>query len=82
MSVITWNLKDFNRKELAQAGLAVENPDTFLCRMMSNSPDNVVSAFMRMQGNLRNPSKTTQECADTLFAQGLKTFSGLIKASA
>jgi hypothetical protein len=35
VTVITWNLKDFNRKELAQAGLAVENPDTFLCRMMT-----------------------------------------------
>ena len=81
VTVITWNLKDFNRKELAQAGLAVENPDTFLCRMMSDSPDSVVSAFMRMRDNLRNPTKTTQECADTLFAQGLKVFSGLIKAS-
>ncbi len=82
VTVITWNLKDFNRKELAQAGLAVENPDTFLCRMMSESPDSVVSAFVRMRDNLRNPTKTTQECADTLFAQGLKTFAGLIKASA
>jgi hypothetical protein len=81
VTVITWNLKDFNRKELAQAGLAVENSDTFLCRMMSDSPDSVVSAFVRMRDNLRNPTKTTQECADTLFAQGLKAFSGLIKAS-
>lgn len=81
VTVITWNLKDFNRRELAQAGLAVENPDTFLCRMMSDCPESVVSAFVRMRDNLRTPPKTTQECADTLFAQGLKVFSGLIKAS-
>jgi hypothetical protein len=49
--------------------------------MMSDSPDSVVSAFVRMRDNLRNPTKTTQECADTFFAQGLKMFSGLIKAS-
>lgn len=79
VTVITWNLKDFDRAELAQAGLTVENPDTFLCRMMSDSPDNVVSAFMRMSNNLRNPPKTTLECADTLFAQGLKAFSDLMK---
>ena len=48
-------------------------------RGMSDSPHSVVSAFMRMRDNLRNPTKTTQECADTLFAQGLKVFSGLIK---
>jgi hypothetical protein len=34
-----------------------------------------------MRDNLRNPPKTTQECVDTLLAQGLTAFSGLIKAS-
>lgn len=82
VTIITWNLKDFNRQELAQAGLAAESPDAFLCHLMSDSPANVVAAFTRMRENLRNPSKTTQECADTLFAQGLTAFSKLIKASA
>lgn len=81
VAVITWNLKDFNRAELAQAGLTAENPDSFLCRRMSASPDSVMSAFVRMRDNLRNPPKTTQECVDTLLAQGLTVFSGLIKAS-
>lgn len=80
VTVITWNIKDFNRKELVEAGLVVENPDTFLCRLIADSPGSVVSAFVRMRDNLRNPPKTTQECADTLYAQGLKTFSRLIKA--
>ena len=81
MTVVTWNLKDFDRDELLQAGLALETPDTFLCRLMADSPDSVVSAFARMRDNLRNPPKTTQECADTLFAQGLKGFAGLIQAN-
>ena len=80
VTVITWNLKDFDRAELAQAGLALETPDTFLCRLMSESPDSVAAAFTRMRDNLRNPPKTTQECADTLFAQGLKGFAGWIQA--
>ncbi len=80
-TVITWNLKDFNHKELAQAGLAVESPDVFLCRLFAASPECVVSAFVRMRDNLRNPPKTTQECADTLFAQGLVSFAALIRKS-
>lgn len=80
VTVITWNLKDFNRKELAVAGLAVQNPDTFLSHLLTDSPGKVVSAFARMRDNLRNPPKSTQECAETLFAQGLKNFSGLIQA--
>ena len=79
VTIITWNLKDFNRKELTQAGLVAGNPDTFLCRLTADFPGSVVSAFVRMRDNLRNPPKTTQECADTLYAQGLKTFSRLIK---
>jgi hypothetical protein len=46
VTVITWNLKDFNRAKLAQAGLTAENPDSFLCRRMSTSPDSVMSAFV------------------------------------
>src|SRR3972149_4601896 len=80
VTIITWNLKDFDRKELAKAGVVAENPDAFLCRLLADSPENVAAAFIRMRNNLRNPPKTTRECADTLAAQGLKKFAGLIMA--
>ena len=81
VTVITWNLKDFDTVELAQAGLAAENPDAFLCRLLADAPDKVACAFVRMRDNLRNPPKTTRECAATLFAQGLKKFSVLMQAT-
>ena len=80
VAIITWNLKDFDRGELAGAGVVAETPDTFLCRLLADSPEHVIAAFMRMRDNLRNPTKTTRECADTLAAQGLKKFAGLISA--
>ncbi len=80
VTIITWNLKDFDRKELAAAGVIAENPDAFLCRLLTGSSEKVVVAFMRMRDNLRNPPKTVRECADTLAAQGLKKFAGLIAA--
>ena len=80
VTIITWNLKDFDRKELAKAGVVAENPDVFLCRLLADSPESAVTAFIRMRNNLRNPPKTTRECADTLAAQGLKKFAGLIMA--
>ena len=79
MTVITWNLKDFGQQELARHGLVTEDPDTFLCRLLGDFPKNVMDAFERMRANLRNPSKTTQECLDTLFVQGLKRFAVLMK---
>jgi hypothetical protein len=78
VTIITWNLKDFDRTELAAAGLEVQNPDTFLCRLQSEFPKAVVAAFGRMRDNLRNPAKTARECAETLAAQGLKRFAKLI----
>lgn len=78
VTIITWNLKDFNRDELAAAGIVAESPDAFLCRLLSESPEQVIAAFMRLRENLRNPTKTLPECADTLAAQGVKRFAKLI----
>lgn len=82
VTIITWNLGDFDRKELAKVGVVTETPDDFLCRLLADSPEAVVTAFTRMQNNLLNPPKTTWECADTLAKQGLKKFAGLIAATA
>lgn len=78
VTIVTWNLKDFDRGELHAAGLAASNPDAFLCRLLADAPQPVVSAFTRMRDNLRNPPKTSRECAGTLAAQGLRKFAGLI----
>lgn len=80
VTIITWNLADFDQHELTQAGLAVENPDAFLCRLLADLPTDTVIAFTRMRDNLRNPAKTTRECANTLAAQGLKKFARRISA--
>ncbi len=80
VTIITWNLADFDPKELAAVGVVAETPDTFLCHLLANSPEDVIAAFTRMRDNLRNPTKTTRECADTLAAQGLKRFARLILA--
>lgn len=78
ITIITWNLKDFDRDELTAVGVVAESPDTFLCRLLSDSPEQVIAAFIRMRENLRNPTKTFRECADTLAAQGVKRFARLI----
>jgi hypothetical protein len=78
VTIITWNLRDFDRRELAKVGVAAETPDAFLCRLFAKSPEEVIAAVVRMQSNLRNPAKTVLECADTLATQGLRNFAELI----
>src|SRR3972149_2531499 len=52
VTIVTWNLKDFDRKELAAVGLVAESPDVFLCRLLAKSPKEVAAAFIRMRDNL------------------------------
>jgi hypothetical protein len=80
-TIVTWNLKDLDPKELAAVGLVSESPDAFLCRLLAKSPEEVAAAFFRMRDTLRNPPKTTRECVETLAAQGLKAFSQMIGES-
>ena len=81
VTIVTWNVRDFNREELSATGLRAENPDALLCRLLADASADVVAAFLRMRDNLRNPPKTSKECAETLAAQGLKLFARLILAS-
>lgn len=81
VTIVTWNLKDFDQEELAQVGVSAEDPDTFLCRLLENSPGAVIRAFVRMRDSLRHPPKTTRECADTLARQGLRHFARRIVAA-
>ena len=81
VTIITWNVKHFNEKELSALGLRVENPDVLLCRLFADSPADVKTAFRRMRDNLRNPPKTSRECAEALAVQGLKRFARAIMDS-
>lgn len=80
VTIVTWNLRDFDRAELAAVGVVAETPDAFLCGLLADSPEDVIASFFRMQDNLRNPPKTERECIDRLAAQGLKRFAGMISA--
>lgn len=59
--IITWNLKDFDRRELARAGVVAETPDTFLCRLLADSPTgnraNPSSGFRSQGVTIRRPSE-------------------------
>ena len=75
VTILTWNIKDFDRAELSAVGLSAVTPDVFLTELIHESPEAVRAAFDLMRENLRKPKKTFDECLDSLAAQGLKRFS-------
>ena len=58
----------------AAVGVKIENPDGFLCRLLADSPKDVVEAFLRMRDNLKNPTKTTGECAGTTSREAFTSY--------
>jgi len=50
--IVTGNLKDF---KLLPAGIEAVHPDTFLCRLLDERPDQVRAALDAQSARLRNP---------------------------
>jgi hypothetical protein len=67
-TLVTWNVRDFNKAELAAHGIQISDPDTFLCRLFDADPEVVFAGTQRAFGFLRRPQghPTWKEYLDLL----------------
>lgn len=70
-SIVTLNLRDFDKSELAKYDVVAEHPDEFICNMIELAQPRVLSAVKQMRVRLRNPPKTVEELLDKLAESGL-----------
>jgi hypothetical protein len=54
-TLVTWNVRDFNKAELAAHDIRISDPDTFLCRLFDADPEGVFAGTQRAFGFLRRP---------------------------
>jgi hypothetical protein len=54
-TLVTWNVRDFNKAELAAHDIQISDPDTFLCRLFDADPEVVFAGTQRAFGFLRRP---------------------------
>ena len=59
--IVTFNLSDFPKDELAQHGIEAWHPDTFVCHLLDLDLDQVCAATRQHRAALNNPPKTIQE---------------------
>ena len=59
--IVTVNLRDFPADALAPHGVEALHPDSFICGLLNNRPDDVVAAFRTQQATLKNPPFSTEE---------------------
>lgn len=83
-TLVTWNVRDFDKAELAAHDVQISDPDTFLCRLFDADPEVVFASTQRAFGFLRRPQghPTWKEYLDLLdhnnhlkkFADRLRSF--------
>jgi predicted nucleic acid-binding protein len=70
-TIVTWNLKDFPAEALAEHGLEVLDPDTYLYRLIEQFPDEVGATLIRLAAGKRRPRLSTTQVLDALDKAGI-----------
>ena len=69
---MTFNLADFPTSVLAGYSIEAIHPDEFVCRLMDENPDGVISAMKLHRVALKKPPKDAGQYLATLAQCGLK----------
>lgn len=77
-ALITWNLADFPADDLAERGVRVIDPDSYLCGLYGELPHEVVETVVRLAGEKRNPPVTIADAVARLAKAGLPGFADLL----
>ena len=77
--IVTWNLKDFPTRDLAEYGVASQSPDDFLTGLHVMFPDALISSVKRARHNLRKTMPSVEAFVEGLQQGGLKTFPSLLR---
>jgi len=77
-ALITWNLDDFPAGELAGRGVRVLDPDSYLCELHGELPQEVSDAVVRLAAEKRNPPMTAHDAITRLGKAGLPRFADLL----
>ncbi len=70
--ILTFNLKDFPPKTLANYGIEAKHPDKFIVSLLDADAEKVCLAAERQRLSLKNPPKNRDEFLQILRQQNLK----------
>jgi len=73
-TILTNNAKDFPPAPLAKRGVRVTDPDSYLCEIVENLPDEVIDTVVRLAVEKTRPPKTPHDLVDDLAHAGVPRF--------
>lgn len=77
--LLTHNRIDFPAKPLARRGLRVTDPDTYLCELADDLPDEVAATIGRLAREKQRPPKSAAELLDDLAHAGVTRFAAKLR---
>ncbi len=78
-TILTNNAKDFPPGPLADRGVRVTDPDTYLCEIAEDLADEVAETLVRLASEKVRPTKTPQDLVDDLAHAGVPRFAGMVR---
>lgn len=73
-ALITANLADFPARPLADRGVRVVDPDTYLCELLDEHPAETAATARRVRSEKTKPPISTDDFLDALRRAGLRRF--------
>jgi predicted nucleic acid-binding protein len=73
-ALITWNLHDFPAGGMAERGVRVLDPDSYLCELHDELPQEAFDTVVRLAAEKRNPPVTAHDAVARLAKAGLPHF--------
>ncbi|WP_322777867.1 PIN domain-containing protein [Frankia sp. Cas4] len=77
--IVTRNVSDFPEAPLAEYGIMVTDPDTYLSAFFQRFSEEIVSTVVRLAGEKRNPPLSKNDLLDRLERAGVGRFIALVR---
>lgn len=77
--IVTFNLRDFPKDYVSRFDIEVNDPDSFICRLIASEKELAFKGFENQLKSLKNPPKTREELLTTLQKCGLNKTSELFR---
>lgn len=78
---MTWDQRGFPIEELAALGVRVVDPDTYLCELFAELPDEVTQTVVDLAATKSRPPMSPSEVLDALERAGLVQFPPLLRSA-
>jgi hypothetical protein len=79
-TILTRDSAGFPSEPLSGRGVRVTDPDTYLCELAAEVPDEIADTIVGLAGEKRRPPKTPQDLLDDLASAGVPGFADKVRA--